>query len=81
MARIPRLLEETDAELCAGLGPDDILFIDSSHILLPGMDVDIQLNRIFPVLQPGVLVHLHDIFLPWTIRRCCGAGPSRSRTR
>ena len=36
VARIPRLLEETDAELCAGLGPDDILFIDSSHILLPG---------------------------------------------
>ena len=65
VARIPRLLSETDAELCAGLGPDDILFIDSSHILLPGMDVDIQLNRIFPVLRPGVIVHLHDIFLPY----------------
>ena len=65
VARIPRLLSETDAELCAGLGPDDILFIDSSHILLPGMDVDIQLNRIFPVLRPGVIVHRHDIFLPY----------------
>ena len=61
---IPRLLSETDADLCAGLGPGDILFIDSSHILLPGMDVDIEFNRIFPVLKPGVIVHVHDIFLP-----------------
>ena len=61
---LPRLLAEGDADLCAGLGPDDILFIDSSHILLPGMDVDIELNRIFPALRPGVLVHVHDIFLP-----------------
>jgi hypothetical protein len=70
---IPRLLTETDADLCADLEPDDILFIDSSHILLPGMDVDIEFNRIFPVLKPGVLVHLHDIFLPYdypaTMRR------------
>jgi hypothetical protein len=61
---LPRLLAEADAGLCAGLGRDDVLFIDSSHILLPGMDVDIELNRIFPVLRPGVLVHVHDVFLP-----------------
>jgi predicted O-methyltransferase YrrM len=59
-----RMLESSDARMASELGAGDILFIDSSHILLPGMDVDIQLNRMFPRLKPGVIVHLHDIFLP-----------------
>ncbi len=42
----------------------DILFVDSSHILMPGSDVDIILNRLWPALAPGVVVHFHDIFLP-----------------
>ncbi len=47
-----------------GLAAGDILFIDSSHILMPGTDVDFLMNRVMPALPPGVLVHLHDIFLP-----------------
>ena len=31
---------------------------------MPGSDVDLLLNRVLPQLAPGVLVHLHDIFLP-----------------
>jgi len=46
------------------LEPGDILFIDSSHILMPGSDVDDLFNRIMPRLPAGVLVHIHDIFLP-----------------
>lgn len=46
------------------LGPGDILFLDSSHILVPGSDVDLLLNRVLPTLPPGVLVHVHDVFLP-----------------
>ncbi len=46
------------------LQPGDVLFVDSSHILLAGSDVDIVLNRIIPALPSGVLLHLHDIFLP-----------------
>ena len=42
----------------------DILFIDSSHILMPGSDVDIIFNHIIPELNSGCLVHIHDIFLP-----------------
>ncbi len=42
----------------------DILFVDSSHILMPGSDVDIILNRLWPALAPGVVAHFHDIFLP-----------------
>jgi hypothetical protein len=46
------------------LGADDILFIDSSHQLKPGSDVDFLLNAVLPLLPAGVRVHFHDIFLP-----------------
>lgn len=46
------------------LAAGDILSIDSSHILMPGSDVDFLLNAVLPILPPGVLVHFHDIFLP-----------------
>lgn len=48
----------------AALAPGDLVFIDSSHILMPGTDVDVLLNRILPALPSGVLVHIHDVFLP-----------------
>jgi hypothetical protein len=48
----------------ADLAPGDVLSIDSSHILMPGTDVDILLNRVLPDLPAGVLVHVHDVFLP-----------------
>ena len=48
----------------AALAPGDMLSIDSSHVLMPGSDVDFLLNAVFPALPPGVWVHLHDIFLP-----------------
>src|SRR6185503_11336394 len=42
----------------------DILFIDSSHQLKPGNDVEFLLSTVIPRLPPGVRVHFHDIFLP-----------------
>jgi hypothetical protein len=52
-------------ELFDRLGRGDVLFIDSSHILMPGSDVDLLFNRILPRLPAGVIVHIHDIFLPF----------------
>jgi hypothetical protein len=58
----------------AALAAGDFLSIDSSHVLMPGTDVDLLINRIWPMLPPGVVVHVHDIFLPddypraWTWR-------------
>tara|TARA_B100000315_G_scaffold258176_1_gene309403 strand:- start:13613 stop:14461 length:849 start_codon:yes stop_codon:yes gene_type:complete len=46
------------------LNSGDILFIDSSHILMPGSDVDYLFNRVLPTLPGGVIVHIHDIYLP-----------------
>ncbi len=48
------------AEFAAG----DFLSIDSSHILMPGSDVDLLLNHVLPMLPTGAIVHIHDIFLP-----------------
>lgn len=59
-----RLLSEANIAEFRTLAPGDIAFFDSSHLLWPGSDVDLQLNRILPVLAPGVWVHIHDIFLP-----------------
>jgi Methyltransferase domain len=53
----------------------DILFIDSSHQMKPGSDVDLLFNKIIPLLPSGARVHFHDIFLPdeypaqWAWRR------------
>jgi hypothetical protein len=46
------------------LGENDILFIDSSHVLKIGSDVQYEYLEILPRLKKGVLVHVHDIFLP-----------------
>lgn len=46
------------------LHEDDILFIDSSHVAMVGSDVVREYLQILPRLHTGVLVHLHDIFLP-----------------
>lgn len=42
----------------------DFLFVDSSHIIRPQGDVLKEYLEIFPSLQPGVVVHIHDIFTP-----------------
>ncbi len=42
----------------------DFLLIDSSHILMPGSDVDFLLCRVLPLLPAGAWVQFHDIFLP-----------------
>lgn len=46
------------------LGAGDVLFIDSSHVLAIGSDVQYEFLEILPRLRPGVFVHVHDIFLP-----------------
>jgi hypothetical protein len=61
---VPGVVQTADPALFAALQAGDILFVDSSHILMPGSDVDWLFNRVLPALPAGVLVHIHDIFLP-----------------
>ena len=62
---VPSTLQAAPSDAFDGLGAGDVLFVDSSHILMPGSDVDILLNRVMPGLPTGTLVHIHDIFLPF----------------
>ncbi len=44
--------------------PGSILFFDGSHRSFPGSDVTVFFMELLPALPPGVIVHIHDIFLP-----------------
>ena len=57
-------VQRAEQDVFGRLAPGDVLAIDSSHILMPGSDVDMLFNRVLPALPAGVLVHIHDIFLP-----------------
>ncbi len=57
-------VEEIDKSVFTSLQENDILFIDSSHIIRPQGDVLKEYLEILPLLQKGVLVHIHDIFTP-----------------
>jgi predicted O-methyltransferase YrrM len=61
---VPVLFGDADPALFAALEAGDILFIDSSHIAMPGTDVDRLFLDILPRLKAGTLVHTHDITLP-----------------
>jgi hypothetical protein len=66
LARIHRVpVEQTDLSLYTALGDGDILFIDSGHTVRTGGDVNFEILDILPRLKPGVLVHFHDIALPF----------------
>ncbi|HEX6119711.1 MAG TPA: class I SAM-dependent methyltransferase, partial [Dongiaceae bacterium] len=48
----------------AEMHPGDLLFVDSSHILMPGTDVELIMTELLPRLPAGTLEHIHDVFLP-----------------
>lgn len=60
----PRVFGDADIPDIEALEAGDILFIDSSHVAMPGTDVDRLFLDILPRLAANVLVHVHDVFLP-----------------
>ena len=57
--------EDIDLRLVGDLGPGDIFFLDSSHRVFTNSDCVVFFLEILPELNPGVLVHVHDVFLPY----------------
>lgn len=57
-------LERLDRSVFDSLEANDVLFIDSSHMIRPQGDVLVEFLEILPSLGPGVFVHVHDIFTP-----------------
>ena len=71
---IPKEVQDVPLSQFAKLTENDILFIDSSHVLRIGNDVQYLYLEVLPRLNKGVIVHVHDIFLPaeypkeWVVR-------------
>jgi hypothetical protein len=57
-------VQEAPLDIFESMRADDILFIDSTHVVKCGSDVNFLFLEVLPRLQPGVVVHVHDIFLP-----------------
>ena len=58
-------VQDVDVTIYEKLAPQDILFIDSTHVVKPGSDVVWLLLHVLPRLSPGVVVHIHDVFWPF----------------
>ncbi len=61
---IRKKVEDVDLAFFTELEANDILFIDSSHVIRPQGDVLFEYLQILPTLNRGVIVHIHDIFSP-----------------
>jgi hypothetical protein len=57
--------ENTSKDICAELNSGDILFIDNSHRVLPNSDATVFFMEVLPRLKKGVIVQIHDIYLPF----------------
>jgi predicted O-methyltransferase YrrM len=61
---VEKKVQQVPLEFFRSLSSSDILFIDSSHVCKIGSDVHYEFLEILPNLASGVVVHVHDIFLP-----------------
>lgn len=58
-------VENVDLSIFDRLEPGDALFIDNSHRSFMNSDVTVCMTEVIPRLKPGVLVGIHDMFLPY----------------
>jgi SAM-dependent methyltransferase/thymidine kinase len=57
-------VEQIELDFFSQLSANDVLFVDSSHVSKLGGDVNFLFLEVLPRLRPGVIVHVHDVFLP-----------------
>jgi len=62
---IERQVQVVDLALFEQLQPNDVLFIDSSHVMKIGSDLHTIIFEILPRLKPGVYIHFHDVRYPF----------------
>lgn len=61
---VRKRVEDVDPGFFSSLNKNDILFIDSSHVIRPQGDLIVEFLQILPRLASGVVVHVHDIYSP-----------------
>jgi len=62
---VPEPVEKVGYDLYKQLAPGDILFVDTTHTVKIGSDVNMIVLDILPLVPAGVWIHFHDIFLPF----------------
>jgi len=62
-------VQDVPLDVFLSLEENDVLFIDSSHVVTVGSDVCYEFLEVLPRLKQGVLVHVHDILLPQVYSR------------
>jgi hypothetical protein len=65
MTLIPKRLQDVELNEFESLQPNDILFIDSTHVSKINSDVNNIFFEILPCLNSGVYIHFHDVFYPF----------------
>lgn len=71
-------VETVELDFFESLAGGDVLFIDSSHVSKTGSDVNYLVFQVLPRLPAGVLIHFHDIFLPFEYPTDWAIGENRS---
>ncbi len=66
---VSQQVQTVPLEIFTSLEHNDFLFIDSSHTVKPGGDVNFLILEVMPRLQSEVIVHFHDIFFPYDYQR------------
>jgi hypothetical protein len=62
---IRKPFEEIDLSIFSKLKAGDIVFVDNSHRIFPNSDATVFFLDVLPSLPAGVIVHTHDIYLPY----------------
>lgn len=62
---IDKKIQEVPFDIFSTLDDGDLLFIDSSHVIKCGSDLQFLMFEVLPYLKPGVVVHFHDVFYPF----------------
>ena len=66
---VAEFAQTVDYDVIADLDDGDLLFIDSTHAVKPGSEVNYLIHEVLPRLKPGVWVHFHDIYFPYDYTR------------
>ena len=64
VAVVRKKVEDVEPSFFSQLQENDVLFIDSSHIIRHQGDVLFEFLEVLPSLNKGVIVHVHEIFSP-----------------
>lgn len=61
--------QDVPLDLLTGLGDEGFLFVDSTHTVQPGSEVNRMILEVLPRLKPGDWIHFHDIYFPYDYQR------------